>query len=176
MISSFSGPCATSAPETLVSKLADRIATLAAYNAVEPFEYTSAVALADRRVWWASKRKADAEKRLARLVKGTVKYTNLCNKLYGQDTVPTGPGVNLFEVGTLAYVESPSSDGYVLVPCTVVKVTEDDVQVKINTARCGYARGTLVNTGHRDVIPRTRVEKPKSRDYVINPGWIWAQS
>ena len=96
--------------------------------------------------------------------------------IFGQDTVPTGPGVNLFEVGTLAYVESPSSDGYVLVPCTVVKVTEDDVQVKINTARCGYARGTLVNTGHRDVIPRTRVEKPKSRDYVINPGWIWAQS
>lgn len=164
---------------TLVEKLARRAAELTALNADPNFRRTDTLSLAERRHWWAAKRKIDAENRLARLVKGTVKYTSLCRKLYGQDTVPVGPGVSLFEVGTLAFIEGLDPDDrtsfYVLVPCKVLKVTDFEVQIKITSVRGGYRVGAIMNLPHRDVIPRAHVEKPKSRDYVITTGWIWAQ-
>lgn len=184
--SSAPTPAATE-PVTLAGKLELRdreleplLTRLAAYdNDKAPDGLRQAVVMAGRRFIRANKRKRDAEERLALLEPGSTTFARLCTKLYGTPT-PSGPHVNVYWTGTLAYLDNATfdaaSNSWVtdLVPCKVTKISAESVAVKITADRPGYPKGDTQVTAHRDVIPRDRVTRARSRQPEIRPAWIWS--
>lgn len=175
-------------PGTLVGKLTARQREYAELDTIlvelskdaemPSHAFTTKINLADRRVAWAWRRLNEIEQKIAELPKDSARRERLCMKAYGCSGIPVGVG-NVYESGALAYIEDAHTgdDGpvHTLVPCRVIKISDEDVSVEITANRPGYAKGECITTSHRDAIPRGCVEKPKSRDYVVNYGWFWAQ-